>query len=1220
MNLLSPKRRRFAHDLGLKLGCDGVGTLGGGRGERHRVWRIEGRATVARCMCRPRYVDGVASGPYPRGIMLELELDFSSLYTPELLRVHFLNHEKRRATAVRSGPSKRSKQQGNANSQFFSWAPGTKALAIALLDFTLAVVPEGAKWTAFDREGPFWREFSPERRSKLAAAARGCLRSTTKGQGTRWVEAGWGRDDVGKSWSTRVFGGGRKRNKNSSFTIDSAFLQQKHIRFFIWSAANPNHDPAEITADEIACILRTLIDGWKGHQERTHPTDRYEDHLPPGPKELVGREADLEFLDQSLADPKIRIVVLHGVAGIGKTAVVSAWKARLAQRNWRPISVFSASDVKAPEALAAKLRSSEDGVSKYLQSRLEEPVRRALKEWSGSKVVPPDLIAAMTAALNKIIGGASIWDEDRFRVAITKKNRKLINGYLSSGNTRELNRHLLETAFKKELAKEKLRPLTGYLGISFEDSSDAARLRAPDDFVADISRYFKRPEAAQPRYSSLMLLRGRFTDRFVLVVDSLDRAQLAPPGEKPGPVGVPELSQWLRALAGSGSTSACSLCIVTSRHPVPELEDYEESAPQREIQSLDEEDGAKILHNRGANKEGRAKIPSDDRLLREASVKLEGHPAALNMYGLMLAKEWGGDIKKLGDVQTDRDSLKEWGPHLVSSLACSKSWHDLLMTRAEEPKRGRIMVGIMRLLSLFDSSVDQEKLDALRRPLPAGFFKDVNGVAISEVEGEDWEPAMQELEDRALIWRKTENATRLTCLDRYQAMFYHEQLDHDDSLREAWREAQGRLAVFCVGEAERNPFPKRKRQRLFQAAAHYCHAGNYQAAFRVFSVRQQLGAGNGHKIPGDWNDDRALLSRFYKRTYSELQPGLEPDQEAAIYYETGVVFRRLGRLDPPGGACDVFEKSYRESLKAGNVACATKSAIQSCEIAFLSGSVQTVQSWAARVREMDGKIVDQELRVAWRTALAHALQQMELRAEAETLFGEAVKITSDFQGEQADLSGSNAFRHLNFLLDPSERAAWRKFLGVSRRDGTSDDWRQLSKDCEQTCVRASAMLAPQNPPRANAPEALLPLLCRGRAGLHRAILKSPPSGHLKAIQRAKADLEAYVQAVQSEFASEHLPRGLVCLAWATCLEENGGGFGPGGKKTKDLLDQAYDSAERCESVFFLAENHLFRARLLQREDYLAKAQEIIEAKGLFRRQEELDDAKRASEAWRTRKP
>jgi hypothetical protein len=94
---------------------------------------------------------------------------------------------------------------------------------------------------------------------------------------------------------------------------------------------------------------------------------------------------------------------------------------------------------------------------------------------------------------------------------------------------------------------------------------------------------------------------------------------------------------------------------------------------------------------------------------------------------------------------------------------------------------------------------------------------------------------------------------------------------------------------------------------------------------------------------------------------------------------------------------------------------------------------------------------------------------------------------------------------------------------------------------------------------------------------------------------------------------DYLPRGLLTRAWLRSLT----GACIGAESAQSDLDEAWEIAERGPMPLFLADIHLYRARLFFGETTypwqspqhdLAEARRLIFKHGYLRRKEELEDA------------
>ena len=153
-------------------------------------------------------------------------------------------------------------------------------------------------------------------------------------------------------------------------------------------------------------------------------------------------------------------------------------------------------------------------------------------------------------------------------------------------------------------------------------------------------------------------------------------------------------------------------------------------------------------------------------------------------------------------------------------------------------------------------------------------------------------------------------------------------------------------------------------------------------------------------------------------------------------------------------------------------------------------------------------------------------------------------------------------------------------------------------------------------------------LTLGRAALYAAILESPsrqgePAQHSfaphtpeegqRGFTTAAAELDHAVSFLRRAGQQDDLPRGLLSRAWLRSFT------GPriGSESAQSDLDEAWEIAERGPMPLFLADIHLYRARLFFRETTypwqspqhdLADARRLIFKHGYLRRKEELEDA------------
>src|SRR5262249_170803 len=105
-------------------------------------------------------------------------------------------------------------------------------------------------------------------------------------------------------------------------------------------------------------------------------------------------------------------------------------------------------------------------------------------------------------------------------------------------------------------------------------------------------------------------------------------------------------------------------------------------------------------------------------------------------------------------------------------------------------------------------------------------------------------------------------------------------------------------------------------------------------------------------------------------------------------------------------------------------------------------------------------------------------------------------------------------------------------------------------------------------------------LTLGRAALYEAVLSSGGAFLLKTEHlKLNTSVNPAVDAIRRANRSHCLPRGLLTRAWLRFLT----GARTGAESAQEDLDEAWDIAERGPMKLFMADIHLYRARLFFRE-------------------------------------
>jgi hypothetical protein len=175
-----------------------------------------------------------------------------------------------------------------------------------------------------------------------------------------------------------------------------------------------------------------------------------------------------------------------------------------------------------------------------------------------------------------------------------------------------------------------------------------------------------------------------------LVLDGLEPLQ-NPPGPQEGRLREPSLQALLRELAAFNS----GLCLITTRQPVADIADHENtSAPRRDLEQLSSDAGAKLLRALGVN--------GDEAELRTASDEFSGHCLALTLLGSYLADAYDGDIRCRKEVSECLSNDVRQGAHARKVMESYQTW------LGEGPE-----LAVLRMLGLFDRPADEKAIAAL---------------------------------------------------------------------------------------------------------------------------------------------------------------------------------------------------------------------------------------------------------------------------------------------------------------------------------------------------------------------------------------------------------------------------------------------------------------------------------------------------------------------------
>jgi tetratricopeptide (TPR) repeat protein len=698
----------------------------------------------------------------------------------------------------------------------------------------------------------------------------------------------------------------------------------------------------------------------------------------------------------------------------------------------------------------------------------------------------------------------------------------------------------------------------------------------------------------------------------VLILDGLEPLQYSTSTTafKPGELKDQGIAKLLKDLA----TASQGLCIVTTRVEIPDLQLFKGGAViETHLKRLPPKAGVDLLKRLGLNGSERRNIPVDDEDPNSEKVNefeklvedVKGHALTLTLLGGFLKRAFHGDIRQRDRVKFEKADERMDGGHAFRTMGAYEQW--LLRDGGDE---GRREVAVLRIMGLFDRPADAGCIGALRsEPIP-GLTEPLAGLA-----DDDWEYCLSGLENAKLLTVNRDASGGLVSLDAHPHLreYFARQLRTQQP--DAWRAAHRRLYDYLCATTEEGDEPTLEDlQPLYQAVAHGCQAGLQQKACDdVYFAR--ITKRNEHyswKKLGSFGADLGAVACFFEQPWGRVSKTLMDADQAWILSQAAFYLRALGRL---AEATELMRTGVESYLKQKHWGLAARVANNLSELELTLGEVTGAVEDAEQSVTYADRSGDAEMRMIVLTTLADALHQAGRRAEAEARFQEAEQMQAEFQPDYPLLYSVQGFQYCYLLLAALERAAWQEIQKSEVRKRNSE----LVRQCRAVSQRAETGLEIALNGSRNLLDIALHHLTLGCAALYEVVLAEGSLPFTTQNSELKTSIEAAVAGLRRASTQHFIPAGLLTRAWLRFL--TGARTGP--ESAHEDLDEAWEIAERGPMRLFMADIHLYRARLFHDvdgnargpKDDLAAARKLIEQCGYWRRKEELEDAEEAAKNW-----
>ena len=686
--------------------------------------------------------------------------------------------------------------------------------------------------------------------------------------------------------------------------------------------------------------------------------------------------------------------------------------------------------------------------------------------------------------------------------------------------------------------------------------------------------------------------------RTLLVLDGLEPLQHPrKPGQEEGRLKDNGIATLLRLLAQS---PAPGLCIVTTRVPVIDLRRFHGSTVQEVLLNhLSVRHGAELLHLAGARFAGAASIDEDDHELLAAAKEVKGHAMTLQMLGGYLRSAQEGDILRRDRVDFEKAFADQLEGHTYNVMEAYEKWF-----QAEGP-RGERQLAVLRMLGLFDRVADAQCIAALRRD--GGISGVSDAVATATLSDTDWQETLTHLSDHRLlsINRDTHDLDAHPLLREYFARQLREQ--QPDAGRAAHRRLYENL---CATTKESHQPTVEDLQPLFQAIPHGCNAGQFQEVLESVYKRRILRE-DGQRTPfyaprflGLWGQTLEAVGAFFERQWTVPRRELNSDAKGFVLQQAGWLLRPKGRLQESVDASTAAIHLLEQGEGLPLVSVTARNLSQTYEtLGELEKALQAIDLSVNSAERSALRAEDKLKNLSRRGGILHNLGKLN---DAERAFQACLELDSKVTSSWDSMRASyQCFLYCDFLIQV----------------GRLHEAEVLAKQAQN--------IAPDS---RSAPPLAIGLwnLTLGMVGLQ-SITKGQVDEQ-KLFQTEEFSRHA-VTHLRANGETHQLPRALLIRAWLRFLD----GKPTGPESAQEDLDEAWEIAERGPMRLFMADIHLYRARLFGRpsveasgsvgrpatapvrpatapypwespEADLAAARELIIKCGYGRRLPELEDA------------
>jgi predicted ATPase len=471
---------------------------------------------------------------------------------------------------------------------------------------------------------------------------------------------------------------------------------------------------------------------------------------------------------------------------------------------------------------------------------------------------------------------------------------------------------------------------------SFYRQGTTEQVVSAEPFIESALTWFGDPDPTQGSAweKGERLARLVRSTRTLLLLDGLEPLQY-PPGRQEGLLKDPALQALLRELASSNQ----GLCVISTRLPIADLEDFEGSSVRSvELEHLSPEAGAELLRSHG--------VKGSDFELEEASKEFDGHCLALTLLGSYLSDAHKGDI-------TERDKLGHFNQETRQSDHAKRVMESYERWFGEGPE-----LDILRLIGFFDRPAEEDAITALRAaPVIPGLTDHLQGLSSAE-----WQTVLSRLRRTKLIAEEALDEAEMLDAHPLVREYFRDQVCLGRPA--AWQQANYRLYEHYNNDAKPLPDNIQEMEPLFLAVTYGCQAGRYRDALHEVFIPRILRGENQSYATRQLGARGAVvssLSYFFEdgdwtKPFGERDDGqgLEPADQLIILTQAGLNLTATQGYSFPG-ATAAYARVRELSIALGKENALYSSLISQWRNSLVTDQMNTTLQIAEDVHQLAEK-------------------------------------------------------------------------------------------------------------------------------------------------------------------------------------------------------------------------------------------------------------------------